>query len=316
MSTATHQRNTPMIAARNLTRLFDANIAVEGLTFEVMKGEVVGLLGPNGAGKTTTVRMLSCLIAPSSGEAAICGYRVGQQNDKIRRLIGVLTEVPGLYENLTARRNLEFYAELHGVKSPAIPVQKYLSLLGLWDRRNERVSGFSKGMKQKLAIARSLVHEPKVLFLDEPTSGLDPEMTRVVRDFIEQLHQEGRTILICTHNLDEAERLCDRVAVIKSRLVAMDRPAALRAHLFGRQVELRMGNLDERLVSVVRERSFARGVTVEDSIIVVSLDDPINQNPVLVRDLVAAGGDVIFVREREHSLEDVYLELIAREQRR
>ncbi|HEU4388132.1 MAG TPA: ABC transporter ATP-binding protein, partial [Blastocatellia bacterium] len=306
----------PMIAARNLTRQFNSNTAVEGLTFEVLKGEVVGLLGPNGAGKTTTVRMLSCLIAPTAGEAAICGYRVGMQNDKIRRLIGVLTEVPGLYENLTARRNVEFYAELHGVKSPAISVQKYLSLLGLWERRDERVSGFSKGMKQKLAIARALVHEPKVLFLDEPTSGLDPEMTRVVRDFIDQLHQEGRTILICTHNLDEAERLCDRVAVIRSRLVAMDRPSALRSRLFGRQVEVRIGNLDERLASAIRNLSFVRGVSVENSSLVVSLDDPINQNPVLVRELVRAGGDVVFIKEREHSLEDVYLELIAREERR
>jgi ABC-2 type transport system ATP-binding protein len=305
-----------MIAARNLTRLFNSTTAVEGLTFEVMKGEVVGLLGPNGAGKTTTVRMLSCLIAPTAGEAAISGYRVGHHNDKIRRLIGVLTEVPGLYENLTARRNLEFFAALHGVKSPEIPVRKYLSMLGLWERRDERVSGFSKGMKQKLAIARALVHEPKVLFLDEPTSGLDPEMTRVVRDFIDQLHEEGRTILICTHNLDEAERLCDRVAVIRSRLVAIDRPAALRANLFGRQVEVRMGRLDERLVSAVRELSFVRAVSVEDSIILVSLDDPINQNPILIRELVGAGGEVVFVKEREHSLEDVYLELIAREQRR
>src|SRR5262245_31351504 len=169
-----------MIATRNLTRRFHSTTAVEGLTFEVTKGEIVGLLGPNGAGKTTTVRMLACLIAPTAGEAAVCGYRVGKQSDKIRRLIGVLTEVPGLYESLSARRNLEFYAGLYGVASPQKTVQKYLSLLGLWERREERVAGFSKGMKQKLAIARALVHEPRVLFLDEPTSGLDPEMTRVV----------------------------------------------------------------------------------------------------------------------------------------
>jgi ABC-2 type transport system ATP-binding protein len=302
-----------MISTRNLTRRFGLTTAVENLTLEVDKGEVLGLLGPNGAGKTTTVRMLACLIAPSAGEASVCGFRAGTQDDKIRRMIGVLTEVPGLYENLSARRNLEFYADLHGVRSAERAVQKYLSLLGLWDRRDERVSGFSKGMKQKLAIARALVHEPRVLFLDEPTSGLDPEMTRVVRDFIDQIHAEGRTILICTHNLDEAERLCDRVAVIRSRLIALDKPESLRASLFGRAVEIRLKSPDDRFLAAVRALSFVRDATVENGTLVVSLDDPMSQNPVLIRELVTAGAEIVFVKEKEHSLEDVYLELIARE---
>jgi ABC-2 type transport system ATP-binding protein len=187
-------------------------------------------------------------------------------------------------------------------------------MLDLWERRAEKVSGFSKGMKQKVAIARALVHEPELLFLDEPTSGLDPEMTKVVRDFIERLHQEGRTLVICTHNLDEAERLCDRVAVIRSRLVALDRPALLRARLYGRNTEVRLTRIDDRMIAAVRGLSFVRGVHVEDGTFLVSLDDPVAQNPALIRELVRSGGEVISVQEQEHSLEEIYLKLLEQEQ--
>ena len=189
-------------------------------------------------------------------------------------------------------------------------------MLDLWERRGERVSGFSKGMKQKVAIARALVHEPELLFLDEPTSGLDPEMTKVVRDFIERLHQEGRTILICTHNLDEAERLCDRVAVVRSQLIALDRPAALRARLYGRKTEVRLARIDDRMIAAVRGLSFVREVSMEDGSLIVSLDDPVTQNPALIRELVRSGGEVISVREQEHSLEEIYLKLIEQERAR
>ena len=304
-----------MIRTRGLTRRFDGVTAVDGLTLDVTQGEVLGLLGPNGAGKTTTVRMLACLIGVTSGEATVCGFRVGVDDQQIRRHIGVLTEMPGLYENLSARSNLQFYAELHGIATPGSAVEKYLRILDLWDRRDESVGGFSKGMKQKLAIARALVHEPELLFLDEPTSGLDPEMTKVVRDFIERLHQEGRTILICTHNLDEAERLCDRVAVIRSRLVALDQPAALRAGLYGRHTAVRLSRIDDRVMGAVRSLSFVRDVKVLDSSLLLSIDDPVRQNPVIIRELVLAGGDVIDVRAQEPSLEDVYLTLMKQERR-
>jgi ABC-2 type transport system ATP-binding protein len=303
-----------MITAVGLTKRFGEVTAVDGLSFEVRRGEVLGLLGPNGAGKTTTVRMLASLISATAGEATVCGFRVGEEDEQIRKRIGVLTEVPGLYENLGAEANLRFYADLYGIPNTGTAVEKYLRMLDLWERRAEKVSGFSKGMKQKVAIARAMVHEPELLFLDEPTSGLDPEMTKVVRDFIDRLHQEGRTILICTHNLDEAERLCDRVAVIRSRLVALDRPALLRARLYGRNTEVRLARIDDRMIAAVRGLSFVRGVRIEDETLIVSLDDPVAQNPALIRELVRCGGEVISVQEQEHSLEKIYLKLLEQEQ--
>jgi ABC-2 type transport system ATP-binding protein len=299
-----------MITTHHLTKKFNGVTAVEDLSLDVHEGEVLGLLGPNGAGKTTTVRMLACLIAPTSGEATVCDYRVGQDDEAIRRSIGILTEVPGLYESLSAKKNLEVYAQLYGVSNVSAQVEKYLRLLDLWDRRNEPAGTFSKGMKQKLAIARALVHEPKVLFLDEPTSGLDPQMTKIVRDFIEELHAQGRTILLCTHNLDEAERLCDRIAVIRSRLVALDRPAALRTRLFGQHTIVRLRHVDEHILSAVRALDFVSQVHVTDNSLIVALDDPETHNPALVRQLVAAGADVLYVTEQEHSLEEIYLRLM------
>lgn len=205
-----------MIHCRELTKQFESTVAVDRLTLDVNAGEVLGLLGPNGAGKTTTTRMLACLIRPTTGTAEIGGFTIGEADESIRRIIGITTEVPGLYERLSAMRNLEFFAELYGIDNATKRIEKYLRLLELWDRRNDRAGSFSKGMKQKLALARALIHEPKILLLDEPTSGLDPQVAQGVREFILQLKSEGRTILLCTHNLDEAARLCDRIAVLKN----------------------------------------------------------------------------------------------------
>jgi ABC-2 type transport system ATP-binding protein len=165
-------------------------------------------------------------------------------------------------------------------------------------------------MKQKVALARALIHEPELLFLDEPTSGLDPEMTRLVRDFIDELHSQGRTILLCTHNLDEAERLCDRVAVIQTRLLALDRPAELRASLFGRQTEVWLRAITEDLINSIRMLEFVNHVASDGEKMIISLDDPETQNPLLVKQLVSAGAEVVSVRERDHSLEDIYLRLV------
>src|SRR5512136_1216121 len=229
--------------------------AVDGLNLQVHEGEVFGFLGPNGAGKTTTVRLLACLIGPTAGHAWVNGLEVGKADAQIRSQIGILTESPGLYERLSARRNLEIFAELYDVKDVRGQVEKYLRLLELWDRRDAEAGTFSKGMKQKLAIARALLHEPPVVFLDEPTAALDPESAKTVRDFIETLRGQGRTIFLCTHNLDEAERLCDRIGVFKQRLIAVDTPEALRRRLYGRQtvVELAPGSELGRLASVVGE---------------------------------------------------------------
>ncbi len=299
-----------MIHIDNLTKKFNDLMAVDSLTLEVKEGEVFGFLGPNGAGKTTTVRMLTCLVGPSWGHATVNGLQVGKDDTAIRRCVGILTETPGLYDRLSAEKNLTIFARLYEVRNVSSQVEKYLRLLGLWGRRHDLAGNFSKGMRQKLAICRALLHEPRVLFLDEPTSGLDPEAAKLVRDFIEDIKEQGRTIFICTHNLDEADRLCDRIGVMKQRLLTVDTPANLRASLFGRTVVFHLRQADEATVAIVRELPFAKTVQLVDDKIVVGLDDPETRNPAIVRALVNAGAEVQFVGEVKHSLEDVYLSLI------
>ncbi len=305
-----------MIRTHALTKRFPgprdgtAVLAVDNLELSVDEGQVFGFLGPNGAGKTTTVRMLTCLIGPTAGEAWVNHLKVGRDDTAIRRSVGVLTETPGLYDRLSAEKNLEIFARLYEVKDVRGQVGKYLRMLGLWDRRDELAGNLSKGMRQKLAICRALLHEPKVLFLDEPTSGLDPEAARLVRDFIAELEAEGRTIFLCTHNLEEADRLCGRIGVIKQRLLVVDTPQNLKRQLFGRKVVFHVKQASPPLVELVRALPFAHQVQVLDNKIVVGLDDPEAQNPVIVRKLVEAGADVQFVGELRYSLEDVYLSLI------
>jgi ABC-2 type transport system ATP-binding protein len=299
-----------MIQTENLTRRFGTTLAVDRLTLQVAEGEVFGFLGPNGAGKTTTVRMLTALIAPSSGNAIVNGYRVGHDDMNIRRSVGILTEVPGMYDNLSAERNLQIYAILYEVREPAKQVEKYLRMLGLWERREDPAATFSKGMKQKLAIARAVLHEPRVLFLDEPTASLDPEAAHLVHEFIAELRKEGRTIFLCTHNLDEADRLCDRIGVFKTRLLVVDTPGRLRTQLFGRKVVFHLRQADETVAQAVRQISSVTDVQVMDNKLIVALDDPEAHNPEIVRLLVGLGADVRFVGELRRSLEDVYLQLI------
>jgi ABC-2 type transport system ATP-binding protein len=305
-----------MIRTENLSKQFvvkkkkDPIVAVEGLTLEIPEAEVFGFLGPNGAGKTTTLRMLSSLISPTSGRAWIGDFEVGKRDQDIRRNVGILTETPGMYERLSAEKNLSIFAHLYGVKDVSGQTEKYLRMLGLWERRFDDVGSFSKGMRQKLAIARALLHEPKILYLDEPTSGLDPESAKLVRDFIEELKTEGRTIFICTHNLDEAERLCQRIGIFKTRLITVDSPANLRSKLYGRKVVFHLQKMNPRWASLVKGLSFVKDVQAVDDKLVVGLTDPEKQNPVLVKKLVEAGAGIKFVGELKHSLEDVYLELI------
>ncbi len=299
-----------MIITHGLTKHFNSKVAVEDLTLEVREGEVFGFLGPNGAGKTTTVRMLCCLIAPTAGTAWVNGHEIGKEDSVIRASVGILTEAPGLYERLSAEKNLSIYARLYGVRDVAGQVEKYLRLLGLWDQRKQPVAEFSKGMKQKLAIARALIHEPRVLFLDEPTAALDPEAARVVRDFIEELKGQGRTIFLCTHNLDEADRLCDRIAVLKQRLVQVDTPQNLRQQLYGRKVAFRLRTITPDLVAHLRALAFIQEMDIQDGQLILGLSDPDNQNPLIVRALVEAGADVQYVSELRHSLEEVYFKLI------
>jgi ABC-2 type transport system ATP-binding protein len=299
-----------MIHAENLTKRFGETLAVDSLTLDVAEGEVFGFLGPNGAGKTTTVRMLTSLIEPSSGSAIVAGFTLGRQNTEIRRTVGVLTETPGMYDNLSAEYNLRIFSELYEVKDAPGQIEKFLKMLGLWERRFDAAGTFSKGMKQKLAIARALLHEPRILFLDEPTASLDPEGAHLVREFIAELKKEGRTIFLCTHNLDEADHLCDRIGVFKTRLLVVDTPANLRASIFGHKVIFHLRLVNDTILENVRRLPFVQEVKVVDNKLVLTLDTPETRNPEVVRALVRAGADVQFVGELRHSLEDVYLQLV------
>ncbi|MGH2515801.1 MAG: ATP-binding cassette domain-containing protein [Ktedonobacterales bacterium] len=300
------------IETSQLTRAFGSLVAVDDLTLAIPEGTVFGFLGPNGAGKTTTVRMLSALITPTRGTATVAGYRLGENNDAIRRAVGILTETPGLYDRLSAWQNLLFYAEMYDLpaQQAASQVERYLRLLDLWERRGDKVGGFSKGMRQKLAIARALLHEPQVIFLDEPTAGLDPEAARVVREFIKQLRAEGRTIFLTTHNLPEADELCDLIGVFRSRLLRLGTTAQLRAGMFGAGTQVHVVGDAARWLETVRALPFVREATASESTLSVSLAQPDEQNPELVRSLVEAGADIRAVEPTSHSLEDVYLELV------
>ena len=305
-----------MIRTEGLTKVFEGDKklgrvqAVDDLWLDIKQGEVFGFLGPNGAGKTTTVRMLSALIGPTSGRAWVNNFEIGQQDQAVRASVGILTEQPGMYDRLSAEKNLTIFAQLYGVRDVAGQVEKYLRMLGLWDRRKDPAGSFSKGMKQKLAIARAILHEPATLFLDEPTSGLDPEAAKIVRDFIEELKIEGRTIFLCTHNLDEADRLCDRVGVFKQRLIKVDTPSRMRTALFGRTVEFRLRRVEPSMAAIAQGFDFIKNVEIDDGKLIVGMDDPESGNPQIVKALVEAGAEVQFVSEVRHSLEDVYLSLM------
>src|SRR5512137_2024851 len=305
-----------MIRTEGLSKVFKGDKkntevqAVEQLDLDIKQGEVFGFLGPNGAGKTTTVRLLCSLIAPSAGRAWVNNYEVGQQNQEIRASVGILTEQPGMYDRLSAEKNLTIYAKLYGVMDVPGQVEKYLRMLGLWERRKDPAGSFSKGMKQKLAIARAILHEPATLFLDEPTAGLDPEASKLVRDFVEELKTEGRTIFLCTHNLDEADRLCSQIGVFKQRLIKVDTPSRMKTAVFGRQVEFRLKQAEPSLLDFCRRFDFVKQAALEDRRLVLGLDNPEESNPIIVKALVEAGLAVQFVSEVRHSLEDVYFSLI------
>jgi ABC-2 type transport system ATP-binding protein len=297
------------IRVQGLAKRFGGRAAVEGLTFDVRPGEVFGLLGPNGAGKTTTVRMLTGLLQPSEGEAIVWGHSVRTHGEELRRTVGLLTEQPGLYDRLTARENLRFFMKLHELDEAAAwpRVRAYLERFGLAGRADEPCGSFSKGMRQKLAIVRTLVHDPKVIFLDEPTSGLDPESARTVRDAVEELATEGRTIVLCSHNLGEVERLCSRVAIIQGRLLALAPLGELRRA--GLALDIRVEGDAERFLPALAALPFAPNVLREGGRLKVMLTDDA-QAPDVLACLVTAGARVHSAVPAHRPLEEVYLELI------
>jgi ABC-2 type transport system ATP-binding protein len=298
-----------MIAATGLAKRFGARAAVSDVSFEVSRGEIVALLGPNGAGKTTTLRMLAGLIAPSAGRVAIEGVELTRSTaSRLRARIGFLTEAPGLWDRLTVRENLDTYAALYGLAQPALAVDRALDLFALADRAASRAAELSKGMRQKVALARALLHEPAVLLLDEPTSGLDPEITRSVRLLLEAKRAAGCAILVSTHNLDEAERLADRVAVIQERIVALDRPAVLRRRLMTGRLIVRV--IGDPSAFLAEGRRFDPHAVVDGTTLVLTLGDAEQRVPAVVAALVAAGADIVEVRPETPPLEDVYLHLL------
>jgi len=302
--------NTPVIETQGLTKRYGDLVALDALDLSVAQGEVLGFLGPNGAGKTTTVRLLTGMIAPTSGSARVAGMDPVADVERLHETVGLLTESPGFYQKLTARYNLLFFARFYlGVDAEA-QVEKYLKLFELWDRRDDRVGGFSKGMKQRLSLARALLHEPRLLFLDEPTAALDPEAAHEVRELVKALKGEGRTIFLCTHNLDEAGQLCDRIALLHTRLVIADTPEGLQDRLFKRRVVLELESAPEELVQRIRGLDSVKSLTVEGPVLKVELDDLERRRPDLAAAVVNAGGRLLCFREDEHSLEEVYLKLI------
>jgi len=289
------------IEARGLTRRFGPLTAVDHLSFEVEEGEVFGLLGPNGAGKTTTVRMLACLIPPSEGSARVGEYDIGRDSLKVREIVGILTENPSLYERLTAYENMDFFAEAYGLsdkREKQIRIRELLEFFELWERREDKVAAFSKGMKQKLAIARALVHSPPILFLDEPTSGLDPEASKGIRDLMARLSQrEKRTILLCTHRLEEADKLCSRVMIInRGKSLIIGTPDELRRRIAGQPtIQVRLREVNHKIIEAVKELREVREVNVDNSgnSLIITLDDIESTTPEVVRNAVYAGGLVL-----------------------
>ena len=308
----------PSVEAEGLTKSFGPLVAVDHLDLNVNEGEVFGMLGPNGAGKTTTLRILACLISPSEGCARVGGYDIAKEPLKVRGVVGILTENPSLYERLTAYENMDFFAEAYGLSNLQMrqqAIRELLEFFELWDRRNDKVAILSKGMKQKLAIARALVHDPPILFLDEPTAGLDPESSKAIRDLIRQLSlQRKHAILLCTHRLEDAEKLCRRVMIIKKgRVIALGTPQELGEKIAGRPVlEVRLREINQKIIQAVRGLPGVSGAEADGSEarLIMAVDDVDSTTPEVIRSIVYAGGMILSVNSLHPSLEEVYLKLI------
>ena len=302
----------PAIEAVGLTKKFGDLTAVDGVTLRVEEGEVFGFLGPNGAGKTTTVRMLCCLISKTSGEAKVGGYDVGNEADalKIRKLIGFVPDNVGLYDDLTAYDNLDFYGKLYDCPEAQRKenIQRFLTMLGLWEKKDVAAGTFSKGMKQKLAIARSLIHDPQILFMDEPTANLDPESSKTVRDFILELKKEKKTIFLNTHNLDEAQRICDRIAILNTKLMAIGTPEELERSVSGRKTVIQLEQVSDAILAALGKLPIGN-VAVDGNKLTIDVNDPEKENAAIVDSIVRAGGHVQSVSIVGSTLEDAYLNL-------
>ena len=312
MTTAETLGRGPALVVDGLGKRFGSRVAFEGVSFEIGYGEVFGFLGPNGAGKTSTVRTLGTLLAPSEGSAIVAGFPLVPDNGvEIRRRIAIMPESPGLYTRLSVLENLECFADLYETQDPADRIDHVLRAVNMLDRAHDVCGALSKGLRQRVALARALLSHPEILFLDEPTSGLDPVASREVHELIDGLRQSGVTIFLTTHRLNEAERLCDRIAILSTTLRAIGPPKQLRDELFAKSLAVRT-----RAPLAEPNRVFT-GLPCVDSWhsdgvagYLLAVSDPELAAPDVVRALVAAGADVLSIGEARHSLEEVYLELV------
>jgi ABC-2 type transport system ATP-binding protein len=305
-----------MIETQELTKHFDEFVAVSDVNLMVRPGEVLALLGPNGAGKTTTVRMLTSILRPTRGVARVGGFDVVKNPEEVRANVGVLTEQHGLYLRMNGAEYLDFFGDLYGLEPDVRRARgrQLAERFGLGDVMKKRLGEYSKGMRQKLALVRSMLHDPPVLLLDEPTSAMDPLSARLVRDAISGLRGDGRTIILCTHNLPEAEELADRIAIIRhGRIVAEGTSLDLKARLLGPPlIELRLAShlngLVDNLADMVEVTAHGHNW------LRYRVDDPSRINPLIVRQLAAQGVEVVTLSEVPQSLEDVYLRVVAEDE--
>ncbi len=305
--------NQTIIYTKNLTRDFDKTRAVDHLSLEIPHGTVFGFLGPNGSGKTTTIRLLLGLLEPTQGSASVLGFDTRSEAAKIREQTGALLEHTGLYERLTAEDNLDFYGRVYHLPDGQrrARIRELLENMKLWDRRKEVVGNWSRGMKQKLAIARALIHRPRLIFLDEPTAGLDPVAAAVLREDLSRLASDSQvTIFLTTHNLTEAEKLCQQVAVIRAgKLLAVGRPEDLHEKNSSTQVEIYGNGFTKPLLDQVRADPLVKSLRQENSHLVLEMAVKADVSPVISR-LVLGGAQVEEVRKNRATLEDIFLELV------
>ena len=298
------------IQVRDLQKSYKALHVLKGVDFEVEKGSIFALLGSNGAGKTTIVKILTTLLKADGGSAFVNGLEVVSDSFAVRQSISLTGQFAAVDEILTGRENLVMIARLRHLQDVRQVAEELLKRFGLTDAADRRVATYSGGMRRRLDIAMSLIGKPQIIFLDEPTAGLDPEASKLVRDFIDELKTEGRTIFLCTHNLDEADRLCNRIGVFKQHLIQVDTPSRMKTAVFGRQVEFKIKPNDAQLAEIIKRFPFIKSTQVESNRLLLGLDNPEESNPLVVKALVNAGVEVQFVSEVRHSLEDVYLSLI------
>lgn len=300
------------LVVSNLSKNFGPRTAYSDVSFEVEQGEVFGFLGPNGAGKTTMVRTLGSLIAPTSGTAVVAGIPLSSENAvEIRQRIAIMPEAPGLYLRLSVKENLEYFAALFGITKPEVRIREALEAVNLADRADDLCGGLSKGLRQRVSLARTLMSDPAIMFLDEPTSGLDPIAAREVHTLINGLREKGVTVFLTTHRLEEAEKLCDRVAILNTTLRTVGRTADLRSQLFHSTI------IVKTLAPLSDPNAIFKGIgsveswrMVEPGSYELAISNPNEAAPEVTRRLVSGGADVLFIGEARHSLEDVYLAMV------